>query len=97
VLLERRLQLERLGTVFAAVWPLVRMRRQVVLEAGHLAKGLRAYRAHERLVARVNAQVLPQNVLGLERLVAYLARVFDVLVVFDFLLCDDGRRGPRRG
>ncbi len=80
VLLERRLQLERLGTPVALEGPIVRVCRLVVLEAGHLTEGLVAQVAHERLVARVYAHVLPQYVLGLEGLLANVTRVLEVAV-----------------
>ncbi len=81
VLLEGRLQLERLGADLAAVGARVRVRGQMVLEAGHLTEGLGADVADEGLVARVYAHVLAQDVLRLEGLLADVAGVLGVAAV----------------
>ena len=93
VLLVRRLELERLRAVVASERPIVGMRRQVVLQAGHLAKRLVADVAAERLVARVYPHVLAQDVLRLERLLADVARVLRARAAHDQADAVRGGRG----
>ena len=75
MLLKRWLELETLETDMALVRPLVRMRGQMILETGHLTEALVTNVAAEGLVARVNAHVLPQDILRFERLLANLAHI----------------------
>ena len=75
MLLVRRLELERLRAVLAPERPVIGMRRQMILQAGHLTKRLVAYVAAERLVTRVNSHMLTQDILRLERFFTNIARV----------------------